>query len=222
VNAANLLFAVRPDGIIVKPDVPAVPTDESILNDAHASGEPLVSYTYTDHGPMRALYIFAHPRTDDRTFTFTPEKLGLTGKVYVYNWLADRGRRIDGDEPWTQTIHGDPSYLVAVPVGKSGIAFLGDAGKFVPLGKKRVSELTDDGIINATLEFAKTEHSIIVHGWAPSIPLVIAAEGRVGKLHFDEATGRFHVEVFRAKSGTAHISASLATPDDAGTFDRDN
>ena len=88
VNAENLLYAVRPDGIIVKPDVPAVPTDESILNDAHNAGEPLVSYTYTDHGPMRALYVFAHPRTDDRTFTFTPEKLGLSGNVYVYNWLC--------------------------------------------------------------------------------------------------------------------------------------
>lgn len=222
VNAENLLFAVRPDGIIVKPDVPAVPTDESILNDAHNAGEPLVSFTYTDHGPMRALYIFAHPRTEDRTFTFTPEKLGLGGSVYIYNWLADRGRRIQGGEPWTQTIKGDPSYLVAVPVGKSGIAFLGDAGKFVPLGKKRVSELTDDGTVNATLEFAKTEHSIIVHGWAPSMPLVTASEGRVGKLHFDDATGRFHVEVFPAKSGTAHIAASLAMPDDAGTLDRDN
>jgi hypothetical protein len=222
INAENLLYAVRPDGIIVKPDVPAVPTDESILNDAHNAGEPLVSFTYTDHGPMRALYVFAHPRTDDRTFTFTPQALGLTGNVYVYNWLADRGRRIAGDEPWTQTIHGDPSYLVAVPVGKSGIAFLGDASKFVPLGKKRVSDLSDDGTLNATLEFAPTERSIIVHGWAPSMPVVIASEGRVEKTHFDEATGRFHVEVFPATSGTAHISASLAAPDDDATLGRDD
>jgi hypothetical protein len=220
VNAENLLLAVRPDGIIIKPDVPAVPTDESILNDAHNAGEPLVSYTYTDHGPMRALYVFAHPRTEDRTFTFTPEKLGLGGSVYIYNWLADRGRRIQGDEPWTQTIHGDPSYLVAVPVGKSGIAFVGDAGKFVPLGKKRVSDLSDDGTVNATLEFAATEHSITVHGWAPSMPLVTATEGRVGEVHFDEVTGRFNVEVFAAKSGTAQIAVSLAMPDDEGTLGR--
>jgi hypothetical protein len=222
VNAENLLFAVRPDGIIVKPDVPAVPTDESILNDAHNAGEPLVSYTYTDHGPMRALYIFAHPRTDDRTFTFTPAKLGLAGDVYIYNWLADRGRRANGGDPWAQTIKGDPSYLVAVPIGKSGIAFLGDAGKFAPLGKKRVSELSDDGVVNATLEFARSEHSIIVHGWAPSMPIVAASEGRIGKLHFDEATGRFHVEVFAGKSGKAQITAAPALPDDDGTLGRDD
>src|SRR5205807_10296830 len=84
VNAANLLFAVRPDGIIVKPDVPAVPTDESILNDAHNAGEPLVSYTYTDHGPMRALYVFAHPRTDDRTRPCTARPLGLGAEHCPY------------------------------------------------------------------------------------------------------------------------------------------
>jgi hypothetical protein len=221
VNADNLLLAVRPDGIIVKPDVPAVPTDESILNDAHNAGEPLVSYTYSDHGSMRALYVFAHPRTDDRTFTFTPEKLGLSGDVYVYNWLADRGRRAQGDEPWKQTIKGDPSYLVAVPVGKSGIAFLGDAGKFAPLGKKRVSELSDDGVLNAMFEFAPSERSITIHGWAPSAPMVSASEGRAGKVRFDEASGRFHVEIFAAKSGTAHISVSLAVPDDESTIVRE-
>ncbi|MBV9069439.1 MAG: hypothetical protein JO093_18855 [Acidobacteria bacterium] len=208
VNAENLLYAVRPDGIIVKPDVPAVPTDESILNDAHNAGEPLVSYTYTDHGPMRALYIFAHPRTDDRTFTFTPEKLGLSGKVYVYNWLSGRGRRINGNEPWTQTIHGDPSYLVAVPVGDSGIAFVGDTGKFVPLGKKRVSELTDDGAINATIDFAPTEESTTVHGWSPSAPVVAAIRGSVSAVTYDSDSGRFDVEVFPGRSGSARIRIS--------------
>jgi hypothetical protein len=220
VNAQNLLYAVRPDGIIVKPDVPAVPTDESILNDAHDAGEPLVSFTYTDHGPMRALYVFAHPRTEDRTATFTPEKLGLSGNLYVYNWLADRGRRVSGNEPVTQYIKGDPTYLVVVPVGKSGIAFLGDVGKFVPLGKKRVSDLSDDGVLDATLQFAATEKSIIVQGWAPLKPLVTASEGRLGALTYNDDTGRFQVEVFPAKSGTARISASLASPDDGGILGR--
>jgi hypothetical protein len=160
---------------------------------------------------MRALYIFAHPRTEDRTFTFTPEKLGLSGKVYVYNWLSQRGRRIDGNEPWTQTIHGDPSYLVAVPVGKSGIAFLGDAGKFVPLGKKRVSELSDDGGINATIEFAATEELITVHGWAPSKPIVTAMDGNAGAVTYDSDSGRFDVDVFPSNAASARIRIASVT-----------
>jgi hypothetical protein len=215
INGDNLLYSVRPDGVIVKPDVPAVPTDESILNDAHQAGEPLVSFTYTDHGPMRALYVFAHPRTNDRSATFTPEALGLGGPVYVYDWLAGKGRVVSGSDPWTQQITGDPAYLIVVPVGDSGIAFLGDAGKFVTLGKKRVAELTDDGLLEATLEFAPGEHSVLVQGWAPSKPDVVAVEGRVSRVTFDEASGRFRVRVFPGKSGTARIQASIDDQDDS-------
>jgi hypothetical protein len=216
VNGENLLYVVRPDGVIVKPDVPAVPTDESILNDAHNAGEPLVSFTYTDHGPMRALYVFAHPRTDDRTATFTPAALGLGGNVYAYDWIAGRGVMIPGDEPWSKRIHGDPTYLVIVPVGKSGIAFLGDLGKFVPLGKKRVSDLSDDGVLEAAFAFASGEHSITVEGWAKSTPIVAAVDGWLGPLTFDKDSRRFRIEVFAGKSGTARIRAIVPDPAKTG------
>ncbi len=203
---------MRPDGVIVKPDVPAVPSDESILNDAHNAGEPLVSFTYTDHGPMRAIYLFAHPRTDDRTATFTPQSLGLGGDVYIYNWFSGKGHQTSGDTPWTQLIHGDPAYVVIVPVGPSGIAFLGDLGKFVPLGKKRVSDLSDDGVLEATLAFAPGEQSIVVQGWAPSAPSASATEGGVGRVTYDEVTGRFRVEVFPGESGAARLSMFVPPP----------
>jgi hypothetical protein len=213
INGDNLLYAVRPDGVIVKPDVPAVPTDESIVNDAHDAGEPLVAFTYTDHGPMRALYVFAHPRTEDRTATFSPESLGVGGDVYVYDWMADKGRKADGGAPFTKFIHGDPSYLVVVPVGKSGIAFLGDLGKFVPLGKKRVSELSDDGMLEARLELASSETSITVEGWANSAPHFDAEDGRLGELTFNEQSKRFRVEVFPGKSGFARIRGFVPDTD---------
>jgi hypothetical protein len=212
INGENLLNAVRPDGVIVKPDVPAVPTDASIINDAHDAGEPLVAYTYTDHGPMRALYVFAHPRTQDRTATFTPADLGLTGDVYIYDWLSGRGRSMGEGVPFTQFIHGDPSYVVVVPEGRSGIAFLGDLGKFVPLGKQRVTELSDDGVLDATFAFAPDEKSITIQGWAPDTPKVVAIGGHLGPLSFDDDSGRFRVEVFPNKSGTARIRAVVPTP----------
>jgi len=221
VNGKNLLYAVRPDGVIVKPDVPAVPTDESILNDARDAGEPLVSFTYTDHGPMRALYVFAHPRTEDRTATFTPASLGLGGSIYIYNWISDKGRRASGDVPFTQPIKGDPAYLVVVPVGPSGIAFLGDAGKFVPLGKKRVTNLSDDSILDATFDFAAGESSIIVQGWAAATPAAMPIDGRLGAIDFDAASGRFRLEVFAGDSGTARIQMFIPEPDeDPLTHDR--
>jgi hypothetical protein len=221
VNGQNLLYAVRPDGVIVKPDVPAVPTDESILNDARNSGEPLVSFTYTDHGPMRALYVFAHPRTQDRTATFTPALLGLGGSVYIYNWIADKGRRASGDAPFTQPIKGDPAYLVVVPVGRSGIAFLGDTGKFVPLGKKRITDLSDDGILDASFAFAPGEASIIVQGWSASVPAAIPIVGHVGRIEFDETSGRFRLEVLAGDSGTARIQMFIPSPTDNDPETRD-
>jgi hypothetical protein len=42
VDAANLLRAVRKDGVIVKPDVPLVPIDQSILADAKGFEAPMV------------------------------------------------------------------------------------------------------------------------------------------------------------------------------------
>ena len=221
VNGANLLYAVRPDGVIVKPDVPAVPSDESILNDAHNAGEPLVSFTYTDHGPMRALYLFAHPRTDDRTATFTPQLLGLGGDVYIYNWFSGKGHQTSGEVPWTQVIHGDPAYVVIVPVGPSGIAFLGDLGKFVPLGKKRVTELSDDGVLQAAFAFAPGEKSIAVQGWAAAAPSASADEGSLGRVAFDDVTGRFRVEVFPGESGAARISLFVPPPGQDGPQDRE-
>jgi hypothetical protein len=208
INRENLLYAVRPDGVIVKPDVPAVPTDESILGDARHAGGPMVSSTYTDHGPMRALYVFAHPRAKGGTAAFTPEALGLAGSVYVHDWISGKGRRMSGDEPWTQAI-SEPMYLVAVPVGPSGIAFLGDLGKFASLGKKRVTELTDDGTLEAALEFASAEGSVTVQGWARTRPAAIAVEGRVGPIEFDKDSGRFRVEVFPGASGSARLRMTL-------------
>jgi hypothetical protein len=59
VHTENLLRAVRGDGVIVKPDVPIVPLDQSFRNDARGLKEPIVASTYTDFGGLRAWYVFA-------------------------------------------------------------------------------------------------------------------------------------------------------------------
>ena len=118
-------------------------------------------------------------------------------------------------------IHGDPAYVVIVPVGPSGIAFLGDLGKFVPLGKKRVTELSDDGVLQAAFAFAPGEQSIIVQGWAAAAPSASADEGSLGRVAFDDVTGRFRVEVFPGESGAARISLFVPPPGQDGPQDRE-
>ena len=65
VNRDNLLRAVRADGVIVKPDAPIVPLDQSFINDSRGSGGPMVAATYTDFGGMRAAYVFAYSQGTD-------------------------------------------------------------------------------------------------------------------------------------------------------------
>ncbi|MFJ8603136.1 hypothetical protein ACIREM_31385 [Streptomyces shenzhenensis] len=71
------------------------------------------------------------------------------------------------------------TYWVVAPVGASGIAFLGDAGKFVSHGDKRIAHLRDDGKVHATVAFAAGEGPVTLHGYAPRKPAVTAtATGR--------------------------------------------
>ena len=89
----NILMAVRADGVIVKPDVPLVPTDASILAGANQRHQPLVSATYTDNG-IRTAYVFACARRGDMgAASFTPASLGLSGTVYVYDTAAKTATR---------------------------------------------------------------------------------------------------------------------------------
>ena len=78
-SRANIMQAVRGDGVIVKPDAPLVPTDASVLADARQSHTPLIAAAYTWHGPHRTAYVFAcaRPRRQLGDFVFA-----LVARVY--------------------------------------------------------------------------------------------------------------------------------------------
>jgi hypothetical protein len=97
-------------------------------------------------------------------------------------------------------------------VGRSGIAFLGDAGKFVSLGRQRIPRLSDDGAVHATIAFAAGEKAVTLHGYAPVQPAVTTTKGAAGPVTYDTASGRFSVAVSPAPDGTAAIRiAALPT-----------
>jgi len=87
-------------------------------------------------------------------------------------------------------------YFVVAPVARAGIALLGDEGKFVPDGRKRIAALSDEpDRLTATVMFAPLEQSVRLFGYAPRRPVVTAQTGSVGELDFDRRTGRFEVSV---------------------------
>jgi hypothetical protein len=195
VDAGNLRRVMRADAVLVKPDVPLVPTDESILAEAQTPTSPMVASTFTDHGGMRGVYIFAYARTNTpQVVSVSLSSTGLAGPTYVYDVFADSGRLLPQGEAYSATVSSG-SYFIAAPMGPSGIAFLGDAGAFVSLGKKRISQLADDGTLRTSVEFAAGEQAVTLHGFAASAPQVTVSGGSADEVAYDAATSRFRFAV---------------------------
>jgi len=215
-NRANLLQAVRADGVIVKPDAPIVPLDSSFIADAQNLKAPLVASTYTDHHGIRTEYVFAfrRPKNSGAEVRFTPAGLGLDRPAYVYDYFAAQGRRTDSaatfSAPLAAVNHASAFYVVA-PVGQSGIAFLGDKNKFVGTGKQRISTLQDErGKLTVGVVFAENEKSVTLHGYADAEPKLTILSGMDDPVQYDPVTHYFTVEV--KPDATAAVDRSAADP----------
>ncbi|GAA4622693.1 hypothetical protein GCM10023196_015920 [Actinoallomurus vinaceus] len=144
------------------------------------------------------------PTTEDASFR--PADLGVTGKAYVYDYFAGAGTLVDGDSRYTTRVTRDGSYLQVVPVGRSGIAFLGDAGKFVSLGKQRIRSLSDNGTVHATVAFAPGDGPVTLHGYSPSPVSSTASGGSAGQVRYDNATHLFSVRVSPGHGPTVTVT----------------
>jgi hypothetical protein len=212
VNNASLSRSVRKDGVIVKADAPLIPTDDSILNDSQQSASPMVAFTYTDHGPMRTAYVFAESRGSGAQVKFKPASMGLTGRVYVYNKWNGSGRIMSADDVFSDSV-GDVAYYIVTEIGPSGIGFLGDAGMFVSLGRKRITQVADDGTLVASVSFAAGEDTVTLQGFSASAPEVAAKQGTAGPVSYDPKSGLFLVMVSPGNDGTAALAFSASSMD---------
>jgi len=191
----NLLHAVRTDGVIVKPDTPLVPLDAMYTA---GSRRPMIAAAHTDHGALRTGYVFSYGRAFEVVnVAFTPAQVGVPRDVYVYDARHRTARRLAASDAFTFALApNETAYFVVSPVARAGIALLGDEGKFVPDGRKRIAALSDEpDRLTATVMFAPLEPSVRLFGYAPRRPSVTAQTGSVGELDFDQRTGRFEVSV---------------------------
>jgi hypothetical protein len=339
VNSANLLKAVRPDGVIVKPDVPIVPTDATYVGEAAGNLPAMVAATSVGHVGLKYGYVFAYARqtpppqqtyqaedatlsgpvvgTDNAGYTgtgyadyqntnndyvqwtvqaatagtytlqfryanggttnrplavtangssqtlafaptgswtawavqaatvtlakgantvratatgssggnidwlgvsqgtvptgpsqtasFSLAALGLSGPAYAYDYFAGTGVPVAQGGSVSATV-STGTYWIVAPVGASGIAFLGDAGKFVAHGDQRIAHLSDDGQIHATVAFAAGEGPVTLYGHAARKPTVSAATGSVGTVGYTATSGIFTVAVSAAADGEAVVT----------------
>jgi hypothetical protein len=159
----------------------------------------LVAAAYTDHKGVKTAYVFAfnRSRNGDEPLVFTPADLGFDHPVCVYDYFAGTGRRLNsGNKVSTSLETNGTAFFIVAPFGKSGIAFLGDKGKFVSTGKERIARLKDEKRqLTMSILFSPEENSVTVHGYADHAPGVAAKSGHARLSRYDEATGYFEVEV---------------------------
>jgi len=201
-NKENLFKTMRSDGVIIKPDAPLLPTDASYIAEGKKQDSPLVATTYTDHEGIRTIYgvaINESKKTAVDTLSLPAADLGISGAVYLYDYFAGTGTKVQVDlgKPLTVRFHGQNlAYFIASPISSTGIALLGDKGAFVGTGKKRVDSLKEEGgQLTAELLLAAQESEITLHGYARKSPKVTVQGGSASIVHFKASTGYFTVTV---------------------------
>lgn len=182
IDEASLRQLVRRDGVIVKPDAPVYLTDDSWLARSKDQNAPIVASTFTDHAGLRTAYVFAYARLNGalNPIVFSPQSLGIARDAYVYDYFAKTGAVVPAGAQSAHTVDFNASYFIAAPIGPSGIAFLGDAGKFVSCGKKRIEQLSDDGTMRVMVRFAPGESHLQLHLYSVARPHAAADSGHAG------------------------------------------
>ncbi len=197
-DKTNLMRAVRADGVIVKPDAPIVPLDRSYLADAEGKPSPLIAGTFTDHNGIKTAYVFAvnRAKTPAGEVNFSSADVGISGPAYVYDYFSGAGQLLDGGDFSAPLKKNASAFYEIAPVGRSGIAFLGDKDKFVGTGKQRITSLQDEaGKLTVGIALAANETSVTLHGFAASAPKVSVISGMDDDVQYDPATHYFSVKI---------------------------
>lgn len=203
-DKANILRAVRPDGVIVKPDHSLVPCDQTYL-DREA---PFLAATDTEQSGARTVYVFAFPRSkESRTARFRPRDRGFNESAYLYDFQTGQGRLVAPDEtieiPIDETGY---AYSMLAPV-RHGIALLGDLDKIVPTGKQRLPAIDETaGGLTVRVAFARGESAATLTGVCAKPPRIRADHGTATLAGYDPATGRFTVSVAPDAGGSAELA----------------
>jgi hypothetical protein len=205
-DRTNLMRVVRGDGVIAKPDSVLVPLDSSFIQDANHAPGSMIAATYSDHGAIRAWYVIAYERgTTGSAPAISPSSLGMTGRLVAYDFFGATARLVSADDQVTVPQRDGFGYLILVPLGKSGIALLGDADQFVSLSRQRISSLSDAGRVETTVIFAKGESERTLLGYSPISPAVSAQSGQASLSAYGQDTRLFQINVRPDRNGVARV-----------------
>ncbi|HXI83444.1 MAG TPA: hypothetical protein VNL17_05060 [Verrucomicrobiae bacterium] len=209
----NIRLAARADGVLVKPDRPVVPTDDTYLREARGVGGLLSAWTCTDHGDHRTLYGFAFvpdkkKMSDAGTgWTITPAAFGIRSPAYVYDVIRKRGVTLATGKAYDADLEGSQyAFVIIAPIGPSGIAFLGDPDKIASTGKQRIADIRESAeSLKVTVLTAAGESAVTLHGFAEAAPVCQLADGKELPVQYDATTKNFTVAVNVPAAGGEHV-----------------
>jgi hypothetical protein len=204
----NIHLAARADGVLVKPDRPMVPTDESYLREARGDHGPLTAWTCTDHGDHRTLYAFAFVpgkknelSEPDSAWEITPGTFGIGSPTYAYDVTHKQGVLVPAGQPYHGSLTGSYSFVIIAPVGPSGIAFLGDEDKIAATGKQRIADMHESPTKLNVIVLSAPGEVVKLHGFADAAPSCLIADGKPIPVDYDAATKHFVVPVRMPPAG---------------------
>ncbi|MGA8108278.1 MAG: hypothetical protein WB974_02515, partial [Acidobacteriaceae bacterium] len=187
IDAADLLHAIRGDGAIVKPDVTIRPLDSMYLEDARGGSGPMVAESWTDFGKTRIAYVFAYPRHEGTAVEVRPSDVGFAGETYLYNWKTRTGETIAAGGSAELPFQDGWGYGVISPVGRSGMALVGDTEQFATAGRMRIPALRDDGALHFAVAFAPGETSRTLALYSPGKPRADSNTGDLEESYDDRS-----------------------------------
>jgi hypothetical protein len=215
----NIRLAARADGVLVKPDRPMVPTDDTYLreaaetDDAKRVNRGFTAWTSTDHGDHRTLYGFAFVpgkklESDTKVgWTITPATLNIRSPTYVYDVTRKQGVTLAAGEPYSANLEGGQyAFVIIAPVGPSGIAFLGDPDKIASTGKQRIADIHESAeSLKVTVLTAAGESAVTLHGFADGAPACQLADGKDLPVQYDATSKHFTVAVTVPATGGEYV-----------------
>ena len=219
IDASNLRMAMRSDSVLLKPDVPIEPLDVSFISDARHPGAPMIAATRSGDETE----VFAYPRTDseERT-TVSLRELGIRGPAYEWDWVRQSGRRIAAGGSFAMAFQDGWAYAVVTPIGRTGIAVLGDTGKIVPLAGERFPSVTNSAEPHVTITYAPGEDVVRLAGYAARRPIIRALRGSVASLQYDGPAHLFRVTVHPATATAGARTAEVVIREGRGQRSRES
>jgi hypothetical protein len=211
----------REDGVLVKPDLPLAPLERCYRTHAHLGAAPLVAETWSDHPAGRWTYLVGiHASRADESLELEvawPELAAAapSGPVVAYDWrrgrFEDPGARGLGYAlaPREWRLH------VLCPVLPSGIALLGDPGRYACAGDRRLRGVRalDDGVAFEVL--GAPGERVGLRGWSRRDPARAEAwSGASGDAEAlpiaREAGGGFRLELRLGARGRSRVEIRAA------------